>query len=121
MGLVGHVGEAGRLAGENLLADDAVEAVHLAVPNVLHYEMSKRALLAGKHVMCTVPMATTIEECEQIVRAAEEAGKKYMMMETVVYSREFLYVREMRDSGKLGRIQYQADLGVLIKRPGIKI
>jgi predicted dehydrogenase len=51
-------------------------------------------------------MATTIEECKEIVRDSRESGKLYMMMETAVYSREFLYVKELRDSGKLGRIQF---------------
>ena len=44
------------------------------------------ALKAGKHVACTVPMATTVEDCRQIVELASKTGLKYMMMETVVYS-----------------------------------
>jgi predicted dehydrogenase len=62
--------------------------------------------MAGKHVACTVPAATTIEECREIVRAAKLANRKYMMMETAIYTREFLFVRELRDTGKLGRIQF---------------
>ena len=46
------------------------------------------------------------EEAREIVKAAKESGKKYMMMETVVWSREYLYVRELRDTYKLGRIQF---------------
>ena len=64
------------------------------------------ALKAGKHVMCTVPMATTIEECEKIVSLVQETGLKYMMAETVVYSREFLFIKEMYEKGELGKIQY---------------
>jgi predicted dehydrogenase len=41
-----------------------------------------------------------------IVEAATRANRTYMMMETVVYSREFLFVRELRDTGRLGRIQF---------------
>ena len=51
-------------------------------------------------------MATTIAECHEIVDAQKATGKKYMMMETTVYSREFLYVKEMLDSGELGKIQF---------------
>jgi predicted dehydrogenase len=57
-------------------------------------------------VASTVPACTTLAEAKQIVKAAEKSGKNYMMMETVVYSREFLYVRELRDTGRLGRIQF---------------
>ena len=91
---------------EELLADPAVDAVHINSPIHLHAPQSIAALKAGKHVACTVPAATTPEECRQIVKAAKKSGKNYMMMETVVYSREFLYVRELRDTGKLGRIQF---------------
>lgn len=89
-----------------LIRDPEIDAVHINSPIHLHASQSIAALKAGKHVACTVPAATTVEECKQIVRAAERAGKNYMMMETVVYSREFLYVRELRDQGKLGRIQF---------------
>src|SRR5262249_49168107 len=67
---------------------------------------SLAALQAGKHVACTVPMATTIGECEALVEAQRASGKSYMMMETVVYSREFLFVKQLYDQGVLGRIQF---------------
>ena len=51
-------------------------------------------------------MATTVEECEEIVRLTEEAGLSYMMMETVVYAREFLFMKDLYDKGELGKIQY---------------
>jgi predicted dehydrogenase len=63
-------------------------------------------LKAGKHVACTVPMATSIGECETLVETQRETGKLYMMMETVVYSREFLFVKQLYDSGELGRLQF---------------
>jgi len=51
-------------------------------------------------------MGTTVEECRAIVEAQRAAGKVYMMMETVVYSREYLFVKELYDKGELGRIQF---------------
>ena len=68
--------------------------------------MSIAALKAGKHVMCTVPMATTIEDCQQIVELVKQTGLKYMMAETVVYAREFLFIKELYDKGELGKIQF---------------
>ena len=47
-----------------------------------------------------------IDECRQIVEAQRASGTVYMMMETVVYSREYLFVKELYDQGKLGRIQF---------------
>jgi predicted dehydrogenase len=89
-----------------LIRDPEVDAVHINSPIHLHAPQSIAALRAGKHVACTVPAATTVEECREIVRAAREAGRNYMMMETAIYTREFLFIREMRDTGKLGRIQF---------------
>ncbi len=91
---------------DELLADPAVDAVHINSPIPNHAEQSLKALRAGKHVACTVPMATTVDECLEIVKACKESGKKYMMMETVVYSREFLFVKELYEKGELGKVQF---------------
>src|SRR5262245_39543714 len=92
---------------EELIQDPKVDAVHINSPIHLHAPQAVAALKAGKHVACTVPAATTVEECRQIVAAAIRSGKNnYMMMETAIYIREFLHIREMRDSGQLGRIQF---------------
>jgi predicted dehydrogenase len=91
---------------EELLQDPKVDAVHINSPIHLHAPQSIAALEAGKHVACTVPAATTVGECGRIVAAATAARRNYMMMETAIYTREFLFVRELRDSGRLGRIQF---------------
>lgn len=89
-----------------LLEDPEIDAVHINTPIPVHGQQSIQALKAGKHVACTVPMATTVEECEEIVRLTQETGLKYMMMETVVYTREFLYMKELYDNGDLGDVQF---------------
>jgi len=83
-----------------------VHAVHINTPIHLHAKHSLMALEAGKHVACTVPMATTIEDCKKIVEMVEKTGLKYTMAETVVYSREYLFVKELYENGELGKIQY---------------
>lgn len=93
---------------DDVLADPEIDFVHINSPIPDHAWMSLRALDAGKHVMCTVPMATTVEECRQIVEKVQRTGLKYMMAETVVYSREFLFIKEMYDKGELGKVQYMA-------------
>jgi len=105
------VGDAFGVAGRytdyaELLKDPSVEAVHINSPIPDHAWMSLAALKAGKHVLCTVPMATTISDCKKIVDAVKRSGLKYMMAETVVYSREFLYIKELYDKGELGKLQF---------------
>jgi predicted dehydrogenase len=68
---------------DDLLADPNVDAVHINSPIHNHAEQTLKALRAGKHVACTVPMATS-----------------------VVYSREFLFVKELYEKGELGKIQF---------------
>ncbi len=91
---------------DELLADSEIDVVHINTPIPDHAPQSIQALRAGKHVACTVPMATSIDEMQHIVELAAETGKKYMMMETVVYSREFLFVHELYQQGELGKIQF---------------
>jgi predicted dehydrogenase len=91
---------------EDVLADPEIDAVHLNTPIPLHAAQTVAALKAGKHVAVNVPMATTLAECEEIVDAVVSSGRTYMMMETRVYSREFLYVQELASAGELGRLQF---------------
>jgi predicted dehydrogenase len=91
---------------DEVLADPHVDAVHINSPIADHAPQSIAALRAGKHVACTVPAATTVEECRALVEAQRASDTVYMMMETVVYSREYLFVKELYDRGELGRIQF---------------
>ncbi|TAE54283.1 MAG: gfo/Idh/MocA family oxidoreductase [Bacteroidetes bacterium] len=91
---------------EELLKDPEIDAVHINTPIPDHAAQSIAALKAGKHVACTVPMATSVEDCMEIVRLVKETGLTYMMMETVIYSREFLFVKDLYTRGELGRLQF---------------
>ena len=51
-------------------------------------------------------MATSIADCKKIVDLAKQTGLKYMMMETVVYAREYLFMKELLDQGELGKLQF---------------
>ncbi|MBA4066168.1 MAG: oxidoreductase [Isosphaera sp.] len=91
---------------DQLLADPDVDAVHINSPIPDHAAQTLAALRAGKHVACTVPMATTRDEIKEIVGLQRKVGKVYMMMETVVYSREYLFAKDLYDRGVLGRVQF---------------
>jgi len=91
---------------KDLLKDPNVDLVHINSPIPDHGWQSIAALKAGKHVACTVPMATSIAECKEIVELVKKTGRKYMMAETVVYAREYLFMKELLDAGKLGKLQF---------------
>ena len=90
-----------------VLADDSIDAVHLVTPIPMHAEQTVAVLKAGKHCACTVPMATSIEDLNaRLWLRSEQSGKVYMGMETAVYTRRFLHVKEMIKNGEIGRIQF---------------
>jgi predicted dehydrogenase len=91
---------------EEILRSDEYDAVHLVSPIPHHAEQSVAVLNSGKHCACTVPMATSIEELKAIVAAQKESRKNYMMMETAVYTYQFLYAKQLLERGEFGRIQF---------------
>ncbi|GLV53395.1 oxidoreductase [Dictyobacter sp. S3.2.2.5] len=91
---------------EDVLAGDEYDAVHVLTPVSFHAEHVCAVLASGKHCASAVPMATTIEDVERIIAAQQRAQKNYMMMETSVYTREFLYVKHLRDEGTLGPLTF---------------
>ena len=91
---------------DDMLADDSIDAIHINSDLNSHGQMTIKALKAGKHVACTVPMAMTIEECEEIIKLEKETGKVYMMMETSIYTREYLFFKKLYEDGEIGRLQF---------------
>jgi predicted dehydrogenase len=90
---------------EDLIAAEGIDAVHLITGIPDHAEQAVALLESGKHCACTVPMATSVDDLRAIVAAQRASGRNYMMMETAVYTRQFLYAKELRDRGAFGRIQ----------------
>jgi predicted dehydrogenase len=91
---------------DTMLADPNIDVIHINTPLQLHADQVVAALQAGKHVGCTIPMATSVEDCRRIVEAQQASGLTYMMMETTLYTREFLFVQDLYRSGKLGKLQF---------------
>jgi predicted dehydrogenase len=91
---------------EDVLERDDIDAVHIITPPATHADYTIRALDAGKHAASTVPMGLSVRELKAICELQKKTGLVYMMMETAVYTREFLYVKSLVDSGQLGKIQF---------------
>ncbi|HWK98779.1 MAG TPA: Gfo/Idh/MocA family oxidoreductase [Parapedobacter sp.] len=91
---------------EEVVKRDDVDAIHVVTPVPEHARMTLASLNANKHTACTIPMAMTVEDCEAIVAAKRKSGKVYMMMETALYTREFLYGLKLAETGQLGDIQF---------------
>ena len=88
---------------EELLNAD-LDAVSVCVANVAHAAVSIQALKAGKHVLCEKPMATTPEDCEAMVKAAEETGKILMIGLNQRLAKSHAKAKELIESGELGTL-----------------
>ncbi len=87
-----------------LLADPAVELVVVSLPNFLHADAAIDALAAGKHVVCEKPMATSLADADRMVAAAAGSDKVLTIFQQRRYNPDFVKVKEIIDSGILGRI-----------------
>lgn len=91
---------------EKLLADPDVDAVLLATPMQVHASQSVQAMRAGKHVLCEVASAQTVEECWELVETVERTGAVYMLAENFCYTRMSMMVRNMAESGAFGELTH---------------
>jgi UDP-2-acetamido-3-amino-2,3-dideoxy-glucuronate N-acetyltransferase len=90
----------------DLLLDNEVEAVAIATPAVMHYEMAKKALEAGKDVYVEKPLALTVKEGSEIVELAKGKNKILMVGHILQYHPAVIRLKELITSGELGKIQY---------------
>ena len=90
---------------EKLAQMPEVQAVYIALPNSMHAEYTIRAAKAGKHVLCEKPMANSVAECQQMIDACRQAGKKLMIAYRSQYeSNDRVLVKMIRDK-KLGTLK----------------
>ncbi len=85
-----------------LIARDDIQVVVVFTPDHLHARHIIDALNAGKHVIVTKPMVTSLEDALEIVRITDKTGLKFLVGETCRFYTTFLAVRKMYDEGQLG-------------------
>jgi predicted dehydrogenase len=91
---------------EDLVKDKDLDAIVVATPVHLHYELAKKSLLAGKHTFIEKPMATSSADCEELVALAAKKNMTLMVGHTFIYSTPVRRIKEIVDSGEIGEVQY---------------
>jgi UDP-N-acetyl-2-amino-2-deoxyglucuronate dehydrogenase len=86
-----------------------VDVVAICTPNGLHAEHTIRAFQAGYHVICEKPMARTVQECGEMIKAGERANKRLFVVKQNRHNPPVEHLKALLDAGKLGRI-YSAHL-----------
>lgn len=89
---------------QEILTDPAIDAVSICVMNKDHARFSIEALNAGKNVLCEKPMAVTLEECEEMVKAADRSKKILLIGQNQRLLKSHEIARKMIQDGKLGNV-----------------
>ncbi len=85
--------------------DDSIDIVYIVLPNGLHAEYTIKALQAGKHVMCEKPMANTVQECRDMIAAADEADRKLMIAYRAHFEPHNQRALQMKQEGAFGDVK----------------
>ncbi|GEN89932.1 Gfo/Idh/MocA family protein [Oceanobacillus sojae] len=89
---------------KTLLKEESIDAVSVCLPNYLHAPVSIDALNTGAHVLCEKPMATSIEEADKMIEAAERNGKKLMIGHNQRFVASHQKAKELIESGAIGKV-----------------
>ena len=88
---------------EELVRVADIDAIWVETPNRFHFEHAMAALEKGKHVICAKPLAITIDQCEQMVAAADRAGVQLIQGHSKIFDAPIKAMRTLIASGELGR------------------
>ncbi len=88
---------------EGMLADPEIDMVYVASPNCFHYAQTKKALLAGKHVLCEKPFAPTVAEADELIALAKEKGLFLFEAITTAHHPHYALVKE--NLTRLGKLK----------------
>ncbi|OGO34803.1 MAG: oxidoreductase [Chloroflexi bacterium RBG_16_57_11] len=86
---------------ESLL--DQVDVIDLCAPTHLHHEMVLQSAAAGKHVICEKPLARTVEQAQEMLRAFRSAGVRLLVAHVVRFFPEYALAKAAVESGKIGK------------------
>lgn len=89
---------------QELIARDDIQVIAVFSPDHLHTAQASAALHAGKHVICTKPMCTSISDAEKLVKLVDASGLKFLVGQTMRFDPEFVNAKRLFDDGDLGEI-----------------
>ncbi len=101
-----YPGAKGTVEFKELLDQPELDALAISTAVPAHYPLAKAGLLAGKHVLIEKPLASSSDECEDLIRIATEKNLVLMVGHTFLYSPEIRKIKEIVDSGEIGDIRY---------------
>ena len=89
---------------DEVLADTAVDAVVIAVPNDCHKELVIKALSKGKNVICEKPVEMSVAALDEMIAAADKSGKFFTVHQNRRWDVDFLAMKQIVNSGEIGEL-----------------
>ncbi|MBL0714888.1 MAG: Gfo/Idh/MocA family oxidoreductase [Desulfosarcina sp.] len=91
---------------QDIISDHSIDIAAIATPVSTHFDLAKRALLAGKHVWLEKPMTETVEQGEELIELAAKKNRKLQVDHTFVYTGAVRKIHSLIDSGEMGDLIY---------------
>lgn len=93
---------------DDIISNPQIDVIDISTPNVYHFETAKKAILAGKHVLCEKPLTVTAEQARELASMAKEAYEKNSQVCGMVFNNRHIasirHAKELIDNGRLGKI-----------------
>lgn len=102
---------------ETLLRDDNVDAVYIAIETHRHKEIAVKAAEEGKHILLEKPIALSLKDADEVIKAAKKAGVKLMLPFNPRFTEPLVKAKEMIDAGEIGPLEYIQSISENVKPP----
>ena len=88
---------------DEIVSDQSVDLVTIAIPNDVHLDTVVRCLKGGKHVICEKPVALSSSDLEEMISASKESGKLFTVHQNRRFDVDYLAMQQLSDSGEIGK------------------
>lgn len=93
---------------DDIIGDSNIDVIDISTPNIYHFETAKKAILAGKHVLCEKPLTITAAQARELEKMAKDAYEKNGQVCGMVFNNRHIasirHAKELIDGGRLGKI-----------------
>jgi predicted dehydrogenase len=102
--IAGKIGCKAYPTPEELLQDKSIDAVSVCTANITHADIAIKAMRAGKDVLCEKPMATTLDDCEEMVKVSTETGRILMIGQNQRLAKAHVWAKKLLSEGMIGKV-----------------
>lgn len=91
---------------DDVFSDDSIDLIVIATPNDTHFDLAKRALNAGKHVVVDKPFTTTVDEAKELIKLSEKKNAVLSVFHNRRWDADFLTIKKLLEANTLGEVMH---------------